>query len=170
MINAIVIEWKGPFNDPKSVDSNNMIYLITGNLPQGPKSIKIRYIGITKNKAQKRFDPNHVFNNIDEKDRKFWVGKIKYSTMKNYSDSEWILVYYLDQQKNSKIDLLNIRKKSKPKNSICLINRWFKSSDNAEYVNYKFPFDRIPDMIYWDNTKDVLLSSNKICVDFDPSH
>ena len=77
MVNTFVIEWTGPYTDPKDVEDSNILYLITGNKPQGPEAEKIRYIGITSNTLAMRFDRNHLFWTLAEKNRKIWLGKIK---------------------------------------------------------------------------------------------
>lgn len=166
MINAFVIEWKGPYTDPKEITENNLIYLITGNLPQGPAAEKIRYIGITTSNPAMRFNGNHKFWNLSKDTRKIWIGKINFGTIQRYSDAEWLLVHYLNSQKNNpEIKLKNIRKINDPKNSICIINRWYKACDGDEYMNCIFPFKHIPDMIYWDAFKKRLVKSDKICIE-----
>lgn len=43
----LLLNGKDFFLDPEEVNESNILYLITGNLPQGPEADKIRYIGIT---------------------------------------------------------------------------------------------------------------------------
>ena len=106
---------------------------------------------------------------MTERNRKFWVGKIKGFSKQRYADAEWVLVHFLSlqQKQNNEIKLLNERLKSVPKNSICVINRWYDSCGDNEYVNHIFPFKHIPDMIFWDASKKILLKSNRISVEFD---
>ena len=166
MVNAFVVEWLGPYTDPKKVDVSNILYLITGNLPQGPVSEKIRYVGITTNDPATRFNKNHKFWTLTEDNRKFWVGKIKGCSIQRYSDAEWLLVHFLHLQKdNTAVFLLNERKINEPKNPICVINRWFKANNGEEYVNYIFPFKHIPDMLFWNPSERELLTSKKIYVE-----
>ncbi len=166
MVNAFVIEWTGPYINPREVDVSNILYLITGNLPQGPAAEKIRYVGITTNDPVTRFDKNHPFWKLTEDNRKFWVGKIRKCSIQRYSDAEWLLVHFLYMQKdNPQVVLLNERKKTEPKNPICIINRWFKASDGEEYTNYIFPFKHIPDVLFWNPSKKELLTSEKIYIE-----
>ncbi len=167
MVNAFIVEWTGPYTDPKTVAENNIIYMITGNLSKGPVSEKVRYVGITTNDPATRFDCNHKFWNLTADNRKFWIGKIKFVSFQRYSDAEWLLVHYLYSQQKyySEIDLLNERKKSEPQSSICIINRWYKACNRNEYSNYIFPIKYIPDMIYWDVSRKSLICSDKIYIE-----
>lgn len=166
MVNTFVIEWTGPYTDPKDVEDSNILYLITGNKPQGPEAEKIRYIGITSNTLAMRFDRNHLFWTLAEKNRKIWLGKIKNCSIQRYSDAEWLLIHYLQnyQSYNRNVDLENERKTTKPENSICVVNRWFNPR-KEEYANYVFPFKHIPDVIYWNSGDNTLLTSDRIYIE-----
>lgn len=167
MVNTFVIEWTGPYMDPMEVDLSGILYLITGNLPQGPRAEKIRYVGITSNDPATRFDSNHPFYKLDEHGRKFWIGKIRNCSIQRYGDAEWLLVHYLCNYRkyNQNVDLFNVRKTTTPQNSICIINRWYKVGCGEEYSYYVFPFSHIPDVLYWNSCKNTLLISNRICIE-----
>jgi hypothetical protein len=106
------------------------------------------------------------------KDKEFWIGRIKKSKSAKKDSSaisraEKILVHYLTAYKTSSlIDLLNERLKKEPQKAFGVVNRWFKKN-GKEYEKYLFPFNLIPDIILWESSNDVLISSDKLYIEKD---
>ncbi|SHM21323.1 hypothetical protein [Fibrobacter sp. UWB7] len=172
MIPTFIIEWKGPYKKSSETNQTNILYLITGSSKAGRPCKKIRYIGKTGSGCRGRFNKSHPFSTMVGKDKEFWIGRIKKSKSAKKDSSaisraEKILVHYLTAYKTSfLIDLLNERLKNEPQKAFGVVNRWFKKN-GKEYEKYLFPFNLIPDIILWESSKDVLISSDKLYIEKD---
>ena len=167
MIPTFIIEWSGPYEDPNQTNQANILYLITGSRIAGKESIKLRYIGKTSKNCKGRFTSTHKFyTHIREKNRLFWIGKIKWSnSAKNdtsaISKAEKILVHYLKKYgSTSEIDLMNIKSISEPQNACGIINCWFdkKGKKRVRRIN---PLTFVPDVILWDDSRNFLATIDK---------
>lgn len=168
------IEWKGPYDSPTKTNKANILYLITGSKIKGPHVNKIRYIGKTTSTAEGRFNPQHNYWKVFDKERKFWIGSIKGSnsaskTASALSKAEWLLVHYLYEYGNpKKIELMNKCLLHEPKyKCFGVVNRWFNNKTNKEYTNYIFPFKAFPDIILWDKIRGHVISADRILIDRD---
>lgn len=167
MIPTFEIEWTGPYKNVEECDEYNLLYIITG-AKQGTDQEKIRYIGKTCHTASNRYkDPKHYFNEITGYTRRVWIGRIKYSGSAKKDNSpvskaEKILVYYLSNYGEKKVKLLNDKlTKNPPKYTVGIINRWYNKDSCSEYQKQIFPRNFIPDILFWDRSKNTFYSMNK---------
>ena len=167
MIPTFIIEWSGPYEDPNQTNQANILYLITGSRIAGKESIKLRYIGKTSKNCKGRFTSTHKFyTHIREKNRLFWIGKINWSNSAKkdasaISKAEKILVHYLKKYASkSEIDLMNVKSISEPKNACGVINCWFDKKGNKR-ARRLHPLINVPDVILWDDARNLLVSIKK---------
>ncbi|MGE0212852.1 MAG: hypothetical protein AB7S41_14250 [Parvibaculaceae bacterium] len=144
---SLIADWYGPFRSVKALkaavnewDVGEMLYMVAGRCRYERETI-LQYTGISRRFATRYH--NGAFDNVT-RDFQIWYGEISsYSIPGRHSkgqslqhsvavtQAEWMLAYFLE------ISLNVSKRKSPPRRSAILINRWFKTDWETRWKNRK---------------------------------
>ncbi len=170
-------------NKNSSMEREFNFYYISGKLSgQGKKKIW-HYIGKTERESiiDRLKQPEHKFSEFNETGINIWIGRFsdyKQRSNQKLSDksqslkekeihdliekTEWGLIYGFYEYNCNEDILLNEKKKSKPKTSLSIINRWYKHSKNGfSLIKKKMNWNKkIPDVFFFDKNNGLFFCSN----------
>jgi len=149
---AVKIDWYGPYYSISEAqkaakdDYESGLYLAIGKLENKRKK-KIRYIGLSKNLANRVNDAHATLEQFDG-EIEIWLGEVgstgipgrkTQSTDLHLDLAEWGHVYFIDPYLNEK------KKWSPPKYPVTIINHWWNK--DYETLIKKRPHKSWPDVI-----------------------
>lgn len=167
---TFTIQWVGPFkniDEVKLYEKNEntadkslfSFYYFNGHKYKQRKNKTFRYFGIRKknDSITKRLNAKHErFSLYDEdKDLNIWIGAfgcMEDQIDRNIEDVETLIISTYSEW------LENIRKKTPPSQSICIINRWYDKNE-LEWINRKSDTAFIDDVIVYEKEYQKVMTS-----------
>ena len=167
---TFTIQWVGPFKNIDEVkmyekDENTAdkrlfcFYFFSAHKYKQHKNKIFRYLGIHKksDSITKRLNDRHEHYSLydEDQDLNIWIGAFGSSKdliERNVEDVETLMISTYSEL------LENIKKKTPPSQSICIINRWYNRKD-IEWIYRKRDTTFIDDVIVYEKEYNKVLTS-----------
>ena len=165
MTYAVVVDWYGPYDSVKAAraairewDFGEVLYIAAGTV--GRQAVpKLQYVGITKN-FQGRLNTEHkIRTTISEEGLSIYLGEVSSQAVSGrkakHQHKKFTVPVYLAESAIAfflQLPLNSDKRCSRPKDSIVLLNRWWKTDIDTR--SRRRPHPDWPDFIEYDEYSD----------------
>ncbi|MEQ6335716.1 MULTISPECIES: hypothetical protein [unclassified Sphingobium] len=166
MTYAVVVDWYGPYDSVKAAkavirewDMGEVLYMAAGTVDRQTIP-KLQYVGITKG-FEGRMRPEHkVRTTIAEEGLSIYLGEVSSQAVSGrkagHHHKRFTVPVYLAESALAfflQLPLNSDKRCSRPKDSIVLLNRWWKADGQSR--SRRRPHPDWPDFIEYDDESDV---------------